>query len=129
MIGMKKKGMPPRSGKSRVQREKGQETMKWEFLGVQELREGMNGKGYVYTVGMWRTPAPGGWLLMSINTKSNNPQPTQSFYPDPDHLWTGKTPPEAAYLLRAAGADSAPSTQSLLRASDDPNIEPKRIES
>ena len=102
--------------------------MKWEFLGVQELREGSNGKGYVYTVGMWRTPVPGGWMLMSLNTKSNNPQPTQSFYSDPDHLWTGTNPAEAAYLLRAAGPDNVPSTQNLLRASDDPDAETKRLE-
>lgn len=76
--------------------------MKWEYLGVQELREGSGGKGYVYAVGMWRTPVPGGWLLMSVNTRSRDPQPNQSFYPDPDHLWTGQTPEEADYLLRAS---------------------------
>lgn len=76
--------------------------MKWEFLGVQELREESARKGHVYTISMWRTPVPGGWLVMSANTRSLDPQPIQSFYPDPDHLWTGKTPEEADYLLRAS---------------------------
>ena len=95
--------------------------MKWEFLGVQELREGTAGKGYVYTVAMWRLAVPGGWLLISVNTRSSDPQPIQSFYPDPDHVWPGKTPAEADFLLRPAGADTSPSTQALLRASNDPN--------
>jgi hypothetical protein len=103
--------------------------MKWEFLGVQGLREGYGEKGHVYSVGMWRTPVPGGWLLMSINTRSNDPQPVQTFYPDPNHLWTGKTPVEADYLLRAAGPTAALSAEALLRASDDPTRDPNLLES
>lgn len=102
--------------------------MKWEFLGVQELREGFAGKGHVYAMSMWRTSVPGGWLLMSVNTRSSNPQPTQSFYPDPEHRWTGKTPMEADFLLRAASPDGSPSAHALLRASDDPNAETRRLE-
>ena len=93
------------------------------------MREGHAGKGHIYTVGMWRTPVPGGWLLMSVNTRSSDPQPIQSFYPDPDPIWTGKTPVEAGCLLRAAGAGGSPTTHALLRASDDPSAEPRRLES
>ena len=103
--------------------------MKWEFLGIQEMRAGFAGKGHVYAVEMWRAQVPGGWLVMSVNARSRDPQPTQSFYPDPDHVWTGQTPAESNYLLRAAGTDDSPSTQNLLRASDDPDAEPKRLES
>ncbi len=94
--------------------------MQWEFLGKQELREGTGaGRAHVYLCSLWRTPVPGGWLLMSINSRSSDPQPMQSFYPDPDHLWTGKTPLEASYLLRAA--DSIPTSEdNLLRASPPP---------
>lgn len=89
--------------------------MKWEFLDVQELREGSDsGKGHVYKLALWRTPVPGGWLLMALNTKSNDPQPIQSFYPDPEHLWTGRTPREAHFLLRAAGPAATPMITGLL---------------
>ena len=89
--------------------------MQWEFLGIQELRESHTAnKGHVYALSMWRTPVQGGWLLMTINSRSNNPQPVQSFYPDPQHLWTGKTPAEANYLLRPAGAGALPAPDMLL---------------
>jgi len=103
--------------------------MKWEFLGVQELQEGFGGRGHIYAVGMWRTLVPGGWLVMSINKRSNDPQPVQSFYPDPDHSWTGKTPIEADYLLRASGPAASLSAEALLHASDDPGRNPKLLES
>jgi hypothetical protein len=94
--------------------------MKWEYLGTQELAEGETAnKGYVYVCSMWRTPVPGGWLLLTLNRKSNDPHPIQSFYPDADHLWTGRTPPEAGYLLRAAGSGSPSAGEQLLRASEE----------
>ena len=90
--------------------------MQWEFLGTQELQESNSTgkKSHVYALSMWRTPVPGGWLLMTLNSRSNDPQPVQSFYPDAQHLWTGKTPVEASYLLRAAGAGALPSADMLL---------------
>jgi hypothetical protein len=103
--------------------------MKWEFLGVQSPQEGYGGKGHIYSIAMWRTPVPGGWLLLSLNTRTNNPQPVQSFYPDPNHLWTGQTPAEANYLLRGAGPDGALSSEALLRASDDPTRPANLLES
>jgi hypothetical protein len=102
--------------------------MKWEFLGVQELQEGYGGKGHVYAISMWRTPVEGGWLLMSLNTRSRDPQPIQSFYADPNHFWTGKTPVEADYLLRGAGPTGQFAADALLRASDDPRRDPKLLE-
>jgi len=103
--------------------------MRWEFLGKQELQESVTpGKGYVYTLSMWRTPVPGGWLIMTVNNKSNDPQPVLSFYPDADHIWKGNAPPEAGYLLRPAsgGAITAPDT--LLRPSIEEDPEPKQLE-
>lgn len=99
--------------------------MQWEFLGKQELKEAMPGtKGHLYLCSLWRTPVPGGWLVMTINSRSSDPQPMQNFYPDPEHLWTGKTPMEAAYLLRAV--DVPPVDESnLLRA----GVKPPQIES
>ncbi len=104
--------------------------MQWEFLGKQELQESNNsGKGYTYVASMWRTPVPGGWLLMTLNSKSNDPQPLLSFYPDADHLWQGNAPPEANYLLRPARGSLAASQEQLLRPASDEDSEPKRLES
>ena len=93
--------------------------MKWEFLGTQELREShLSNKGHVYMVSLWRTPVPGGWLVMTINNRSSDPQPTHSFYPDAEHLWPGNPPLEATYLLRPAGAGALPSDEMLLLPSE-----------
>jgi len=103
--------------------------MRWEFLDVQELREASQpGKGHLYKLAMWRTPVPGGWLLVALNTKSNDPQPIQSFYPDPEHVWTGRTPPEAGYLLRGASADTSPAVTGLLTPVIEDETELKRLE-
>jgi hypothetical protein len=78
--------------------------MKWEFLGKQDLLEAPQGmRGHTYLASMWRTPVPGGWLLMTLNTRSNGPDMVTSFYPDPNHVWNPSAPPESSYLLRAAG--------------------------
>lgn len=101
-------------------------TLKWEFLGKQQLWEGETpGKGYAYAPLVWRTPVPNGWLLMVVNSKSNDPQPTLSFYPDPDHQWNIATDPQAATLLRAASGPGFTDPSALLRASDSPpELEP-----
>jgi hypothetical protein len=100
--------------------------MMWEFLGKQELRDSDTpGKGYAYALLLWRTPVPGGWLLMAVNAKTSDPQPVISFYPDADHVWQGKEPPEAAYLLRPAGAGSL-SADHLLRPAPAESSEPER---
>jgi hypothetical protein len=46
---------------------KGEEmALQWEFLGKQEMQATEKpGKGYVYAMSMWRTPVPGGWLLIT----------------------------------------------------------------
>jgi hypothetical protein len=94
--------------------------MQWEFLGRQELRASETpGKGYVYAPFLWRAPVPGGWLLMTVNSKSNDPQPIINFYPDPDHVWQARESPEAQYLLRAAGGGASGSTENLLRPAPD----------
>ncbi len=103
--------------------------MQWEFLGVQELRESsVPGKGYVYAPSMWRTPVPGGWLVMTLNSKSNDPQPMLSFYPDANHVWKGNAPPEASYLLRPASGGKLTASEELLRPSLDEGSEPKSLE-
>lgn len=95
----------------------------WEFLGVQELWNGpIPGKGYAYKIEMWRTKVPGGWLLLSVNAKSSDPVPVQSFYPDPTHSWTGRTSPEAGYLLRPSSGDASVSSEALLRGSSAPPL-------
>ena len=77
--------------------------MKWEFLGKQALVEtNKRGKGYVYSMSVWRTPVPGGWLIKTLNSNSNSPDPALTFYPDAEHCWIGNPPPEAEYLLRPA---------------------------
>lgn len=77
--------------------------MQWEYLGKQNIREGADGeKGFLYHILIWRTPVPGGWLIMSLNSRSNDPQPNTGFYPDPAHIWKGNAPPEADFLLRPA---------------------------
>ncbi|HZT42047.1 MAG TPA: hypothetical protein VFA07_07645 [Chthonomonadaceae bacterium] len=82
--------------------------MKWEQVGRQALWEtGIPGKGYAYQVWLWRSPVPGGWLLMAVNAKSNGPDPTVSFYPNPEHRWTLEYDPQADYLLRPASSDPA----------------------
>lgn len=103
--------------------------MVWEFLGKQELVSSESPhRGHVYAPLLWRTPVPGGWLLMALNSKTNDPQPTVSFYPDADHVWVGKEPPEAAYLLRPAGAGTPTPSETLLRPAQEESSEPKRLE-
>jgi hypothetical protein len=93
--------------------------LQWEFLGKQEMQETEKpGKGYVYAMSMWRTPVPGGWLLMTLNSRSNDPQPIVSFYPDEDHVWKGAAPPESSYLLRPAGGGASLTSEKLLTAPD-----------
>lgn len=102
--------------------------MKWEFIGKEELKEAdTTGKGYKYIVSMWRTPVPGGWLIQTINAKSNDPQPMTSFYPDPSHSWSFVIDPQSQYLLRAAGpTHPSAAAEQLLRASN--AAETKQIE-
>ena len=105
--------------------------MQWELVGKQELWEsGTPGKGHAYAPLVWRTPVPGGWLLMTVNSKSSDPQPTTSFYPDPDHVWSFRSDPQAEYLLRPAAGNPAitSSSNQLLRAAQADDGEPKRLE-
>ena len=94
--------------------------MEWEYLGRQELRDSLDpGKGHVYVASMWRTPVPGGWLLMTVNQRTNDPQPTTSFYPDPAHAWQPHAPAEAATLLRPAIRNEPADAERLLRPRHD----------
>jgi hypothetical protein len=103
--------------------------MHWEFLGKQELQNSESGgKGHVYSVSMWRSPVPSGWLLMTVNNRSSDPQPIVSFYPDADHVWKGNEPAEANYLLRPADAGEIESSDQLLRSASDVGSEQKRLE-
>src|SRR5579862_3122711 len=97
------------------------DTMQWELVGNQELWDsGVVGKGYAYRVLLWRTPVPGGWLLMTVNQKANSPDPTVSFYPDPEHRWVGKADPQSEILLRPASSGAiTDDPQRLLRASSE----------
>ena len=91
--------------------------MKWQFLGPQELAETGLPRGHIYRVNLWRTPVPGGWLVAALNSRSQAPEPVISFYPDPDHLWTGVHDASADMLLRpAAGAAEITPPEELVRA-------------
>ncbi len=77
--------------------------MKWQYLGKNDLHEGEVGQhGYTYHASLWRTPVPGGWLVLTMNSRSNDPQPMISFYPDAEHLWNPDDQ-DAATLLRPSG--------------------------
>ena len=104
--------------------------MHWEFLGKQELQNSeLRGQGHVYLASIWRTPVPGGWLLITVNNRTSDPQPTVSFYPDADHDWKLNEPAEANYLLRAAGAGDIKSSAELLRPITDVDSGQKRLKS
>jgi hypothetical protein len=105
--------------------------MNWEHIGKQELRSKSKmvwSGGYMYLAEMWRTPVPGGWLIMSLNSRSNSPDPVISFYPDEDHIWQPNEPQEEAYLLRASSHTAVEEdADQLLRAAPGENSESKRL--
>jgi len=91
----------------------------WEFVGKQEMHEQRKpGKGHTYLISMWRTPVPGGWMVMTINSRSSDPQPMVNFYPDADHVWIGNAPSESNFLLRPASGGAIAGSDELLRASE-----------
>ena len=72
--------------------------MEWEDLGYQKATSTkFMGKEIPVGVEMYRTPVPGGWLILIISSSSS-----VSFYPDPEHKWDPHGKYEASYLLRAA---------------------------
>ena len=79
--------------------------MEWEYLGEQKLQMGSHKWAGHYTALMWRTSVPGGWLIITTIGGMPPATSTQSFYPDPDHVWTGGVPQESDYLLRPASAE------------------------
>jgi len=94
--------------------------MQWQFLGKQELHEDSGGgKGHTYVALMWRSPVPGGWLLMTVNARSSDPQPLVSFYADADHVWTGAAPHGADHLLRPTTGNASIEADHLLRITAD----------
>ena len=96
--------------------------MKWEFLGKQEFGYAVSAKKSVdYFARMWRTPVPGGWLVVTL-PESNVTQTATCFYPDPNHQWKPSDMPEHAESLRLLRpAPSALSTPEdlLLRLPED----------
>ncbi len=95
-------------------------SIKWEFLGKQELEEWKES-----ALRIWRTSVPGGWLMLTYFGCTG----TQSFYPDPDHIWTGSTTDGADYLLRPAQIEVGTPANQLLRADSENERERKRMES
>lgn len=75
--------------------------MKWEYVGVQELRTGKGMMNYTVKTFLWRTPVPGGWFVV-IGAATNS-----FYYPDPDHIWNpSEMPmPDKHMLLRPASGD------------------------
>ncbi|MDE2126159.1 MAG: hypothetical protein KGJ62_06180 [Armatimonadetes bacterium] len=95
--------------------------MKWQFLGPQDLVETGLPRAHTYRLNVWRSPVPGGWLVAALNSRSTAPQPVISFYPDPDHLWTGAHDASSDMLLRpAAGAAATSQPEELVRAASRP---------
>ena len=90
--------------------------MQWEFLGKQDLHETFErGKGHTYKTALWRAPVPGGWLLMALNSRTSDPTPVISYFPDPDHLWNQIEPAESDNHLRPAVGNATSHPESLLR--------------
>ncbi len=62
--------------------------MQWQFISTVELHDAEPGKrGHIYHAPLWRTQVPGGWLVMTVNGRSTDPQPSLTFLPDPEHQW------------------------------------------
>ncbi len=61
--------------------------IEWEYLGQQSLPPGTVFPQQVET---WRAKVPGGWLVLIIEKQSSNSLST-TFYPDPQHEWSGST--------------------------------------
>ena len=92
--------------------------MNWEFLETQFLTEGDGRRAHTYQAPLWRTPVPGGWFVMTVNARTSDPQPSITFYPDPEHVWVGNAPLEANYLLRPAGNPQETASEKLLRPAE-----------
>lgn len=63
--------------------------IEWEYLGRQGLPPGAL---FPKQVEMWRTPVPGGWLVLTVETQQSDSLST-TFYPDPEHEWDGSSLP------------------------------------
>ena len=69
----------------------------WEYIGEQKLPH--PGGGFLgdaaYVALFWRTPVPGGWLVMSkydsVKYDAGGTTTSLTFYPDPDHTWDGSS--------------------------------------
>ncbi len=67
----------------------------WEYIGEQKLPH--PGGGFLgdadYTVLIWRSKVPGGWLVMSkydsVKYDAGGTSTSITFYPDAEHLWDG----------------------------------------
>ena len=85
--------------------------MEWEDLGYQNLvhagKGGLFGGSAKMSIPMWRTPVPGGWLIMTLIQGTATHTTTTSFYPDPEHIWDPHSKYEASYLLRAVESETA----------------------
>lgn len=62
--------------------------IEWEYLGDQALPPGKIAPQHVET---WRTPVPGGWLVLVIQKSGQISGLSTTFYPDPQHEWDGST--------------------------------------
>jgi hypothetical protein len=63
----------------------------WEYLGEQPLPPGTVAPWKVQT---WRSPVPGGWLVLVINYTPDKSTGV-TFYPDAAHGWNGHSLPMA----------------------------------
>lgn len=74
-------------------------SMKWEKIQSCEPRhEFANGAFY-------RSPVPGGWLLMIFWQMGHPGGPAMCFYPDPTHSWDGNSLTSAELMREPDKAD------------------------
>ena len=78
-------------------------------------------KSIEYYARMWRTPVPGGWLIVTL-PESNVTQTATCFYPDPNHEWKPSDLPEhveTLRLLRPAQPTASTPADLLLRSPEE----------
>ena len=57
----------------------GSNDVKWEKLGCNTAT----------LLNLYRAKVPGGWFVVVVGGESESP--TLTFYPDPEHVWDGKS--------------------------------------
>lgn len=78
-------------------------SMKWEKIQSCEPRHEFASGAF------YRSPVPGGWLLMIFWQMGHPGGPAMCFYPDPEHEWDGQSLSLKGFEHHRAGKDPAES--------------------